>query len=88
MKQENPLSKEGHTPISFASIPEDDFGGTVCNKPLKLHNRSKGYRSSWLATRAAEHLAKFHTDTMLSQDYVDIADVAHGAKVKPQLLLC
>ncbi len=83
LKPGNPLSKEGYTHVCLAEIPEDEFGGTICNQPLKPHNRSKGSASSWITTRALEHMAKFHTNTQLAKDYVDIANDVHGAKVKP-----
>jgi hypothetical protein len=85
LKPGNPLAAKGNTHVCVASIPEDDVGGTTCNQPLKLYNRSKGANSSWITTRALEHMAKYHKDTQLSKDYNDRANVAHGAKVKPQL---
>ena len=85
LKPGNPLEKEGNTHVCVASIDEDDFGGTICNHPLKLYSRSKGTNSSWITTRALEHMAKYHKGTQLSKDYDDRGDAAHAAKVKPQL---
>jgi hypothetical protein len=86
LKPGNPLSKEGNTHVCLAEIPRDEFGGTVCNHAMKLHSRSKGSASSWITTRALEHMAKFHKQTQLAKEYLDRADVAHGAKVKPHQL--
>jgi hypothetical protein len=85
LKPGNPFTEEGNTHICVASIPEDGFGRTVCNQPLKLYNCSKCIKSSCITTRALEHMAKYHKDTELSKDYDDSADIAHGSKVEPQL---
>jgi hypothetical protein len=81
LKPGNPLSDEGHTHVCIAEIPEDEFGGTICNQPLRLHNRSKGTGSSWITTRALEHMAKYHKETQLSKNYEDRAGVVLEAKV-------
>ena len=77
----NPFSEEGHTHVCIATIPEDDFGGTVCNHPLRLHNRSKGTGSFWITTRALEHMDKYHKDTHVSKDYEERAGAENGVKV-------
>ena len=82
------MSEEGNTHVCVAAIPEDEFGGTICNQPVKLYNRAKGKGSSWITTRALEHMAKFHKDTQLSKDYDDRADVAHDVRVKSTPIVC
>jgi hypothetical protein len=81
LKPGNLLSDEGNTHVCVATIPEDEFGGTICNTPLKLYNRAKGKGSSWITTRALEHMARYHKETKLAKDYDERADGAHESKV-------
>ena len=65
VKPSNPLHELGHTHVCVTEIPVNEFGGIVCNHPLTLHKRGKGYGHSWITTRAVEHMAKFHKETSI-----------------------
>ena len=81
LKHGNLLSDKGSTQICVATIPEDEFGGTICNTSLKLYNRARGKGSSWITTRALEHMARYHKETKLAKDFDEIAYDAQESKV-------
>jgi len=86
LKPGNPLTNLGHTHVCVAPIPEDEFGGSVCNHPLTLHKRHKGAGHSWITTRAIERFARFHKTTDVSMQHFDRAVASHEDKVKQQLI--
>ena len=43
LKPGNPLHELGHTYVCIAEIYVDEVGGIVCNHPLMLHKRGKGF---------------------------------------------
>ena len=85
LKPGNPLSALGNTHVCVAEVDEDEFGGNICNHPLTLHKRIKGYGHSWITTRAVEHYAKMHKDTVVSQQFNDRPNVSHEKKVNQQI---
>ncbi len=85
LKPGNPLSDVGHTHICVVEIHVNEFGGSICNQPLTLHKRHKGFGHSWITTRVVEHFAKVHKEALVSRQHVERANVAHTSKVNWQL---
>lgn len=82
----NPFTKLNYTHVCINPIPADEFGGTTCNKLLRLHKRNKkDIRSGYVSTPACEHLMKDHADSVVGAAAIRRGHKRHDGRVKEMM---